>query len=64
MMGVQSSPHSMLLFHLNLAFKNLWRHKRRTILTTAAIAVGILVLILFDSLISGMRQDKLQSYSI
>lgn len=55
------SADSIFRFFLNLAFKNLWRHKRRMILTTIAIAAGIWVLIIFDSLISGMREDMLQS---
>ncbi len=47
----------MFKFYLNLAIKNLWRHKRRTVLTALAIAVGIFYYILLDSLLAGMYSD-------
>jgi ABC-type lipoprotein release transport system permease subunit len=56
-----SSMASMFRFYLGLAFKNLWRHKRRTILTTLAIAVGIFYYIVFDSLMTGINRDSIQS---
>ena len=51
----------MFRFYLGLTFKNLWRHKRRTILTMVAIAVGIFFYISYDSLLTGMGQDMIQS---
>ena len=47
----------MFKFYLNLAVKNLWRHKRRTILTAFAIAVGIFYYIFLDSLLAGLNRD-------
>jgi putative ABC transport system permease protein len=52
---------SMFRFYLGLTFKNLWRHKRRTILTMAAIAVGIFFYIFYDSMLTGTGQDLIQS---
>ncbi len=56
-----SSMATMFHFYLGLTFKNLWRHKRRTILTTLAIAVGIFYYIVFDSLMTGINRDSVQS---
>jgi putative ABC transport system permease protein len=47
----------MLRFYLGLAAKNMWRRKRRTILTAAAIAVGIMYFVMFDSLLAGADTD-------
>lgn len=47
----------MLKFYLNLAAKNLWRHKRRTVLTALAIAVGVFYYIFLDSMLAGMYRD-------
>jgi putative ABC transport system permease protein len=51
----------MFRFYLGLAFKNLWRHKRRTILTMVAIAVGIYFYIFYDSMLTGTGQDMIHS---
>jgi ABC-type lipoprotein release transport system permease subunit len=40
---------------LGLAFRNLTRHKRRTIITAASLAVGLSLFILFDSLLTGFE---------
>lgn len=42
------------MFLIKFAFKNLTRHKRRTILTASALAVGLIMYILLDSLLVGM----------
>jgi putative ABC transport system permease protein len=47
----------MLRFYLNLTARNLFRRKRRTILTAFAIAVAIMYFIIFDSLLSGADRD-------
>jgi putative ABC transport system permease protein len=52
---------SLFRFYLGLTFKNLWRHKRRTILTVIAIAVGIFFYIFYESMLSGQGKDLLQS---
>lgn len=42
------------MFLIKFAFKNLTRHKRRTIITSSALAVGLIMYILLDSLLVGM----------
>jgi putative ABC transport system permease protein len=44
-------------FYVRMASKNLFRHKRRAILTALAIAVGIWFYIYMDSFISGTNRD-------
>lgn len=51
----------MLRFYLGLTIRNLLRHKRRTLLTSSAIAVGILYFIAFDSLMSGADRDAVRN---
>lgn len=51
----------MLQFYINLAFKNLLRNKRRTLLTILAIAFGIFYYILFDSMMAGADRDTVQN---
>ncbi len=48
----------MLKFYLNFTARNLFRRKRRTILTALAIAVGIMYFIVFDSMLSGADRDS------
>jgi ABC-type transport system, involved in lipoprotein release, permease component len=55
------SSVSMSRFYLELAFKNLWRHKRRTILTMAAIAAGIFFYVVYDSMLTGTNQDMFKN---
>lgn len=45
-------------FIVNLAFKNLFRHKRRTLITSIAIAVGLALFILIDSMLVGIEEDS------
>src|SRR6056297_476201 len=45
-------------FLINLAFKNLFRHKRRTMITSIAIAVGLALFILIDSMLVGIEEDS------
>jgi len=42
------------MFLIKLAFKNLTRHKRRTIITSSALSVGLIMYLLLDSLLVGM----------
>lgn len=44
------------MFLTKLAFKNLVRHRNRTLITASIIAIAILMFILMDSLIGGMTQ--------
>jgi len=41
-----------------MAFKNLFRHKRRTVITSIAIAVGLALFILIDSMLVGIEEDS------
>ncbi len=43
---------------IKLAYRNLFRNFRRTALTLSAIAFGIMMLIIFDSLLSGVDTDS------
>lgn len=45
----------MILF--NLAYKNLWRNRRRTLLTEISILFGVLVIIGSGNFINGMQRD-------
>ena len=45
-----------MLFLTKLAFKNLVRHRNRTIFTSIFIAMAIVIYIFFDSLIGGMTE--------
>ena len=52
---------NMLKFYLKFTAKNLFRRKRRTILTALAIAVGIMYFIIFDSMLSGADRDAINN---
>ena len=43
---------------VSLAGKNLLRHRRRTIITAGAVAVGLLMFILVDSLLTGIEEES------
>lgn len=43
---------------LKFAFKNLTRHKRRTIITASALAFGLMLFILMDSLLKGAYNES------
>ncbi len=45
-------------FILKMALKNLFRHKRRTVITSIAIAVGLSLFILIDSMLVGIEEDS------
>lgn len=51
----------ILKFYLKFTAKNLFRRKRRTILTAFAIAVGIMYFIVFDSMLSGADRDSINN---
>lgn len=46
---------------VKLAARNLWRQKRRTLLTFLAIAAGLVALIEVDSLMAGLDRDAVQN---
>ena len=45
-------------FLLRLAWRNLSRHRRRTLITTVALAFGVAALIFMDSMLSGIDQES------
>ena len=47
---------------VQLAFKNLARHRRRTIITSLALAFGILSYIVTDSIIKGGTEETLRNF--
>ncbi len=47
-----------MLFLINLAWKNLTRHKRRTIITSIALAFGLMLFIIMDSLLIGALEQS------
>ncbi|MDD3824186.1 MAG: ABC transporter permease, partial [Sphaerochaetaceae bacterium] len=48
-------------FIISLAFKNLMRYKRRTIITAVAIAVGLMMYIFVDSLLLGAEYESMRN---
>lgn len=47
-----------VVFLLKFAWKNLTRHKRRTVITAVALAFGLLLFIVMDSLLAGMFKES------
>lgn len=47
---------------LNLAWRNVFRHTRRTVITAAAISVGLAVMLFMDTMMNGI--DKMASKNI
>lgn len=48
-------------FLISLAFKNLTRYKRRTIITAAAIAFGLMMFIFIDSMLKGAELESVRN---
>jgi ABC-type lipoprotein release transport system permease subunit len=46
---------------LQIAWRNLWRNPRRTLITMTAIAVGYAALLVFACLLEGMRQQMVET---
>jgi ABC-type lipoprotein release transport system permease subunit len=42
--------------YLRLAWRNIWRQRRRTIIIVSAIAIGLMMMMLYDGLIVGFNQ--------
>ena len=51
-------PAAGLRFLLRLAWKNLGRHRRRTAITAAALAVSVATFIFMDSMLRGIDQES------
>jgi len=48
-------------FDLKLAWRNLFRNKRRTIIACIAIGIGLAAMIFFDALMIGMKDNMIKS---
>ena len=42
--------------YLRLAWRNLWRHRRRTLLVILAMGLGLAMMMMYDGLVSGFNQ--------
>jgi len=51
----------LLLIHILIAFRNIVRHSRRSMLTIVAVAFGIFCLIVFQALKTGLHEKMLES---
>ena len=49
-------------FIIRFAFKNIWRYKRRTIITFAAISIGIAFFVFLDSMLRGFYYDSVRNF--
>ncbi|MBD3181998.1 FtsX-like permease family protein [Candidatus Poribacteria bacterium] len=53
---------SYMLFLIRFAFKNIWRYKRRTIITFIAISVGIVLFVFTDSMLKGFHYESVRNF--
>jgi ABC-type lipoprotein release transport system permease subunit len=49
--------------YLRLAWRNIWRHKRRTLIVVLAIGLGMMMMMMYDGLIAGF-EDAIYSNAI
>lgn len=45
-----------MILYLRLAWRNIWRHKRRTMIVVLAIGLGMAMMMMYDGLIAGFDQ--------
>ncbi len=45
-----------MMLYLRLAWRNIWRHKRRTMIVVLAIGLGMAMMMMYDGLIAGFDQ--------
>jgi ABC-type lipoprotein release transport system permease subunit len=45
-----------MLLYLRLAWRNIWRHRRRTVIVVLAMALGLAMMMFYDGLIEGFNQ--------
>jgi ABC-type lipoprotein release transport system permease subunit len=49
-------------FIIRFAFNNIWRYKRRTIITFTAISIGIAAFVIMDSLLKGIHYESMRNF--
>jgi len=49
-------------FIIRFALKNIWRYKRRTIITFTAISVGIVAFVFMDSMLKGFHYESVRNF--
>jgi len=49
-------------FIMRFAFKNIWRYKKRTIITFVAISIGIAAFVFVDSMLKGFHYESLRNF--
>jgi len=52
-----------MILYLKLAWRNIWRHRRRTIIVISALGLGIMLMVFYDGMISGF-QDAIYGNAI
>jgi ABC-type lipoprotein release transport system permease subunit len=45
-----------MMLYLRLAWRNIWRHRRRTIIIVAAMGFGLSLMMMYDGLVDGFNQ--------
>ena len=46
-----------MILYLRLAWRNVWRNKRRTLIVIIAVALGLALMVFYDGLMAGATQD-------
>lgn len=52
---------ALLAAHLRIALRNILRHRRRSLLTVAAVAMSVFCLIVFQALLGGLHRKMMES---
>ena len=52
-----------MLLYLKLAWRNIWRHRRRTIIVVSALGMGVMMMMMYDGMIEGF-QDAIYGNAI
>jgi ABC-type lipoprotein release transport system permease subunit len=42
--------------YLRMAWRNIWRHRRRTVIVVSALAIGLALMIFYDGMVDGFQQ--------
>ena len=45
-----------MTLYLRLAWRNIWRHRRRTIIIVSAMGFGLSLMMMYDGLVDGFNQ--------